>query len=238
MFFSKVASVVSILLASHHLVNAAPVPQAVAPPAGDITPAELIQMGALADCSSATQFPSECRTAEQAAPFVNQAFRDFGIVTNGEKAALLSLMLFESGGFKFDINHSLNTPGQGTRNLMTFPFILEYALDTPSVAAQAQALAGGNAAAAVPPDTQNAIRQLVLSDPLSFASAMWFYTQSGDAKTGCTATPGMVDGLQLATIPGWEQYITNCVFTTVTPERQAIYTKTLNVFLAKTAAGI
>jgi hypothetical protein len=122
---------------------------------------------------------------------------------------------------------------------MTFPFVLHYALDTPSVAAQAQALAGANVGnpAAVPADTENAIRALVLSDPLSFASAMWFYTQSGAAKTGCTATPGMVDGLRLATLPGWEQYITNCVFTTVTPERQAIYEQTLNVFLAKTAAG-
>jgi hypothetical protein len=67
-------------------------------------------MGALADCSSATQFPAECRTAEQAAPFVNQAFRDFGLVTDGEKAALLSLMLFESGGFKFDINQFVPIP--------------------------------------------------------------------------------------------------------------------------------
>ncbi|KAJ7467086.1 hypothetical protein FB451DRAFT_404902 [Mycena latifolia] len=234
MFLSKAISVVSILLASHHLVGAAPFPQAGVLPAGDITPAELIQIGALADCSAETQFPSECRTAEQAAPFVNQAFRDFGIVTNGEKAALLSLMLFESGGFAFDINHSLNTPGQGTRNLMTFPFILQYALDTPSVAAQAQALAAGGTTS---PDTQNAIRALVLPDPLSFASAMWFYKQSGDVKMGCTATPGMVAGLQLATLPGWEQYITNCVFTTVTAQRQAVYEKTLNVFLAKTAAG-
>jgi hypothetical protein len=122
---------------------------------------------------------------------------------------------------------------------MTFPFILQYALDTPSVAAQAQALVGANAAnpGAVAPDTQNAVRALVLSDPLSFASGMWFYKQSGAAKTGCTATPGLVAGLQLATIPGWEQYITNCVFTTVTPERQAGFTKVLNVLLAKTAAG-
>ncbi|KAJ6625389.1 hypothetical protein B0H10DRAFT_1783248 [Mycena sp. CBHHK59/15] len=196
-------------------------------------------MGALADCSSATQFPDECRTAEQAVPFVNQAFKDFNIVTDGEKAALLSLMLFESGGFAFDINHSLNTPGQGTRNLMTFPFILQYALETPSVADQAKALAGANlqSPSAIPPDTQNAIRALVLGDNLSFASAMWFYKQSGPAQTGCVATPGMVDGLQLATLPGWEQYITNCVFTTVTPDRQALYEKTLNVFLAKTAAG-
>ncbi|KAJ6507335.1 hypothetical protein C8R47DRAFT_966835 [Mycena vitilis] len=171
-------------------------------------------MGALADCSAETQFPSECRTAAQAAPFVNQAFRDFNIVTNGEKAALL--MLFESGGLAFDINHTRWTP-------RAWP--------------QAQALAGVNVnnPAAIPADTENAIRALVLTDQLSFASAMWFYTQSGPNKTGCTATAGMVAGLQAATSPGWEHYITNCVGTTVTPQRQAVYEKTLSVLLAKTA---
>ncbi|KAJ7680958.1 hypothetical protein DFH06DRAFT_1164631 [Mycena polygramma] len=122
---------------------------------------------------------------------------------------------------------------------MIFPFILQYALDTPSVAAQAQALAGANVnnPAAIPADTENAIRALVLTDQLSFASAMWFYTQSGPNQTGCTATAGMVAGLQAATLPGWEQCITNCVGTTVTPQRQAVYEKTLNVLLAKTAGN-
>ena len=124
----------------------------------------------------------------------------------------------------------------GTRNEMMFPFILQYALDTPSVGTQAQALAGTDEVDDIPPDTRNAIRALILTDQLSFASAMWFYTQSGDSKTGCTTTPGMVDELQLATLPAWEQYITNCIFTTVTPERQAVYEKTLSVFLAKTTA--
>ncbi|KAF7357879.1 hypothetical protein MVEN_00834100 [Mycena venus] len=227
MFFAKVTSIVFAL----RLVNAAP-----HAPTGDITPVELIQMGALANCSN-LQFPDECRIAKQAAPFINQAFCDYNIVTTGEKAALLSLMLFESGGFEYNINHFPGTPGQGTRNEMTFPFIFQYALDTPSIAAQARALAGTNDVDDIPADTRNAIRALVLPDRLSFASAMWFYKRSGDSKTGCTATPGMVAGLQHATLAGWEQYITNCVFTTVTPERQAVYEKTLNIFLAKSAAG-
>ncbi|KAJ7782470.1 hypothetical protein DFH07DRAFT_1010785 [Mycena maculata] len=238
MFVSNlVPSVASILLVSDFLVNAAPCRPP--PPASKLTAADLIQMGALANCSAETQFPAECRTAAQAAPFVNQGFNKYNITTVGEKAALLSLMLFESGGFAFDINHSLNTPGQGTRAELTFPFILEYALDTPSVAAQARALAGANATdpAAVPADTENAIRALVLPDALSFASAMWFYKQSGAAKTGCTATPGMIAGLQRATLPGWESYITDCVGTTVTDARQAIYEQTLAVFLAQTAAA-
>ncbi|KAJ7162171.1 hypothetical protein C8R46DRAFT_1103752 [Mycena filopes] len=222
------------------VANAAPTRRATCPVG--ITAADLIQMGAVlgavANCSAA-QFPPECRTAEQAAPLVNQAFKTYKIVTDGEKAALLSLMIFETNNFEFDINHSLNTPGQGTRNLMTFPFILQYALDTPSVAVQAQRLVGANDdPSTIPADTQNEIRALVLQpDILSFSSAMWFYTHSGLDKTGCTTTPGMVDGLKSATVTGWENYITKCVFTTVADERRAVYNATLAVLLAKTAAG-
>ena len=70
-----------------------------------ITPAQLLQIAPdMATCDPAIDFPEECRTAEQSAPFVNQGFADFNITTKGEKAAILSLMLFESGNFKFDIN--------------------------------------------------------------------------------------------------------------------------------------
>ncbi|KAJ7879540.1 hypothetical protein B0H14DRAFT_2436161 [Mycena olivaceomarginata] len=235
--FSSIVFAVFILLASK-MANAASFSQAASRlSTGDVTPAELIQMGALPNCSTATQFPDECRTAKQAAPFINQAFCDYNISSNGERAALLSLILFESGGFEYNMNHfpAPGRPGQGTRNMMMFPFIFQYALDTPSVALQAQALAGTNDVNDIPSDTQNAIRALVLPDHLSFASAMWFYTKSGDSKTGCTATPGMVDGLRLATLAGWEEYITNCIFTTVTPERQALYEKTLVILSAKTS---
>ncbi|KAJ7092078.1 hypothetical protein B0H15DRAFT_186506 [Mycena belliarum] len=107
-------------------------------------------------------------------------------------------MLHESVGFAYDINHwhSQNTPGQGTRNMTNFPFILKYALATSSIAAQARALAAGNT---TDPVTQNKVRALVLSDALSFASAMWYYKRSGEAHTGCTALPGMAAGLQSAT---------------------------------------
>jgi hypothetical protein len=116
------------------------------------------------------------------------------------------------------------------------PFIFQYALDTPSVGLQAQTLAGPNDVNEIPLHTQNTIRALVLPDHLSFASAMWFYTKSGDSKTGCTASPGMVDELRLATLAGWEEYITNCIFTTVTPERQAFMRRPWSFFRRKPAA--
>ncbi|KAJ3713134.1 hypothetical protein C8R42DRAFT_552034, partial [Lentinula raphanica] len=166
----------------------------------DIT---LSQLDAIIDGTSCplegSQFLDECRTAAQALPFVNKGFADYNITTLGEKAALLSLMSFESGGFQFNINHSPGNPGQGTRNLMEFPSLSN--------------------------KTKNAIRAVVLGDGLSFGSAMWFYTQSGATRVGqpgpgCLQMPGMVEGLQAQTETGWENYITNCVGTTVTDERK------------------
>ncbi|KAJ7049927.1 hypothetical protein C8F01DRAFT_1001453 [Mycena amicta] len=177
-------------------------------------------MGALQNCTAETQFPAECRNATQAAPFVNEGFWKYHISSIGEKAALLSLMIFESGGFAFDINQS-------------------YALDTPSVADMAKALAGANITnpSAIPPDTENAIRVLVLADDLSFASAMWFYKRSGDSKTGCIEIPGMVEGLKNASLTGWQNYITQCVGTTVTDARQGLWQKALDVFHAQDNSG-
>lgn len=112
--------------------------------------------------------------------------------------------------------------------MMSFSFVLEYALDTPAVASQALALVGGDPSnTAVTADIQNAVRSLILGDALSFASAMWFYTRSGPDQAGCTGNQSIVDGLQAATQEGWENYIEECVFTTVTQDRQALWRSTL-----------
>ncbi|KAJ8084156.1 hypothetical protein PM082_002923 [Marasmius tenuissimus] len=177
----------------------------------------------------ASKFPEECRTAEQALPHINKAFADFGIEAVGEKAALLSLMTFETGDFEFNINHFPGRPGQGTRNMMMFPFVYQYAVDTPSTSEQALALAGPDAnSPSITNDTMNAVRALVLGDELSFASASWFYKSSGPEKKGCTEDAAVVQGLQAGTIEGWSEYITKCVGTTVTPERQEGFEKALN----------
>ncbi|KAJ3989487.1 hypothetical protein F5890DRAFT_1185923 [Lentinula detonsa] len=169
----------------------------------------------------------ECRTAAQALPFVNKGFSDYNITSVGEKAALLSLMSFESGGFQFNINHFPGNPGQGTRNLMEFPA-------GPTSYASLSSLPN-----TLSNQTKNAIRAVVLGDGLSFASAMWFYTQSGATQIGqpgqgCTQIAGLVQGLQAQTEAGWEHYITDCVGTTVTDERREDYLRTLTILNGNT----
>lgn len=193
-----------------------------------ITACQLVKMdNRTATCNPAGAFAAECATAERAAGPISAAFTKFGISTVGEKAALLSLMLFETGGFKFDENHfpPPGRPGQGTRNLQLFEFNFKYALDIPAVAAQAQALVGGSITAnsspaeinAVPDDVKNAVRALVLDDTNSFASAAWFLKASG------ACAQSFDDGLKAGTVEGWESYITGCVGTTVTADRRAAY---------------
>ncbi|KAK1228379.1 hypothetical protein PQX77_008588 [Marasmius sp. AFHP31] len=196
--------------------------------AGDVTLDQLNVITNGTTCE-ASNFPEECRTAEQALPHVNKAFADYGIETCGEKAALLSLMCFETGNFVFNINHFPGRPGQGTRNMMMFPFVHQYAVDTPSTSEQALALAGPDPnSPSITNDTMNAVRALVLGDELSFASASWFYKSSGPEKKGCTEDAAVVEGLKAGTIEGWSEYITKCVGTTVTPERQEGFERALN----------
>jgi len=192
-----------------------------------VTACQLVKMdNRTATCNPAGAFGDECATAERAAGPISAAFAKFGISTVGEKAALLSLMLFETGGFKFDKNHfpAPGRPGQGTRNLQIFKFNLQYALDIPAVAPQAKALLGPITPSssqaeidAVPDATKNAVRALVLDDTNSFASAAWFLKASG------ACAQSFSDGLKTGTVAGWESYITGCVGTTVTDDRRAAY---------------
>ncbi|KAG9848271.1 hypothetical protein KCU98_g4788, partial [Aureobasidium melanogenum] len=80
----------------------------------------------LASCTGAP-YPAECATADDAVSWINLAFHSFGIDAFGTQAALLSLMLYESGFFKYNINHYPGVPGQGTRNMQSPAFNLKYA---------------------------------------------------------------------------------------------------------------
>jgi hypothetical protein len=154
---------------------------------------------------------------------INQSFAKFGVNSKGEQAALLSLMAFETGGFVFDTNQFPGRAGQGTRNLMLFPFIVKYALETPEVAGQVDQIVPGLTATSptenVPADKMNAVRALVLEDSLSFASAAWFL------KTKCG--PEISTGLATGTQAAYETYLTACIGTTVTPERIAGFQKAI-----------
>jgi hypothetical protein len=96
-----------------------PVPQASS--ITTITPSILLAIApSSASCSTSSAFPTECRTAYQAADPINTSFSDFNITTNGEMAALISLMAYETANFVYQKNHFPGRPGQGS--MIPLPF--------------------------------------------------------------------------------------------------------------------
>jgi hypothetical protein len=58
--------------------------------------------------------PEECATAAQAAPFISDSFQTYQVTSPAEQAALISLMAFETGDFKYNRNHFPGVTGQGS----------------------------------------------------------------------------------------------------------------------------
>jgi len=227
--FSK-AALAALFVSLLGLATACPIPQAgpVALAASGVKATPQIVVGA-APGSAGCDGSASCRTADQAAPLIQAAFDKFGFNTAGEQAAIMALMAFETGDFKFDVNVFPGRAGQGTRNMMTFPFIAKYALETPEVAGQVAAIAPGlndamsfDQANQTPPDTMNAVRALVLRDDLSFGSAAWFL------RTKCT--PDIATGLASATADAWSKYMTVCVGTSDDPARLEGYRRALRAY--------
>jgi len=177
------------------------------PRTGTLT-AETIQQIApgTAKCPASGDFVYECRTAQQAAPYISKSFQTYGLTTPGEQAAALSIMLFESAEFKYNRNHWPGRPGQGTRNMQMPNFNLLYA-KSQFPAAKVKAAQADNGVVSV--------LNLVRPDQYAFGSAAWFI------KTQCSAD--IRKGLQSGTQSGWEAYITQCVGTT--PDDRLAYWK-------------
>ena len=157
----------------------------------------------------------ECKTADQAAAPIMNAFRQYKITTAGEMAAVLSLMAFESGDFKYNTNHFPGRPGQGTRNMQMPPINLKYAQSISALAGPLQQ------AGTDPVKVLNLLRS---NDNYDFGSASWYLT------TQCT--PDIRSGLRSGSEVGWSAYITSCVQTTPTDDRKAYWVK------AKQALGM
>ena len=88
------------------------------------------QIPAIMPTSATCKNLEECRTAEQAAPWVSKSFINYRISTKAEQAALLGIMAYESVEFEFNTNLAQNI-GQGTRNMQSGRFNVAYAQSMP-----------------------------------------------------------------------------------------------------------
>ncbi|KAL7932587.1 hypothetical protein V8C35DRAFT_78160 [Trichoderma chlorosporum] len=163
---------------------------------------------------------TECRTAEQAAPFIAQAMYDYKVFTTPEMAAIISLIAFESADFKYKHNVSPGRPGQGTANMQMPNFNLMYAKSIDSIKDQVSQFTTTDG---LSDDDLNHILSLVEPDQYNFASGAWFYTTQCD--------PSVKQALWDNVDTGFQKYMA-CVGVSVTDDRLAYFTR------AKAAFGL
>jgi hypothetical protein len=201
MFLLKLITFVCLYI---YIAQAAPLRRRCGPtPTGPLTASRVIAaIPSIPTTCDGPDASAACRTPEQIAEFVNLSYKNFGFETVGEQAALFALMAFESGSFQFDVNVFPGRPGQGTRNMMMFDFILPYAFEfnAPAVLQVRDNLTGSSKPEDVPnPDERNRILATVLGDELSFGSAAWFLREQ--------CGPEIAQGLQAGTDEAWNRYM-------------------------------
>lgn len=206
MHLSTISLALSFVAATAAQLSAGPIVQQIAP--------------AATSCPPATATASECRTANQAGPWIAQGMIDYKVTDVKEMAAIIALMAFESVDFKYKHNISPGRPGQGTANMQMANYNLAYVKQIPELkdkVAQFKSVDGLSA------QDLNYILSLVQPDPYNFGSGPWFLTTQcpGDVRTK----------LQNNVDEGFQAYM-QCVGVSVTPERLAYFQR------AKTAFGL
>jgi hypothetical protein len=175
--------------------------------------AKIAPVSATAACTETT----ECRTAEQAAPFLIAAMQKYGVYSTAEIAAVLSLMAYESDNFAYKHNISPGRPGQGTANMQMINYNILYANSIPELAPKVAALGGTTTT-----DQMNSLLALVTDDNYNFGSGPWFLTtQCASVRTQLQTSPDA----------GFSAYMA-CVGVTLTDDRTAYWTR------AKAAFGL
>ncbi|KAH8431281.1 uncharacterized protein LDX57_008943 [Aspergillus melleus] len=150
--------------------------------------------------------PDECATSEQAALNIAKSFETYEVTSPAEQAAVIGLMAFESGDFKYNRNHYPGVPGQGTRNMQSPAFNAQYAASLSGIADQAVSLAA---------DPAGLLDLLLEDEAKDFGSGAWFLTSQ--------CTPDVRTQLQSGSVDGWASFISGCVGTEASGDRQAYW---------------
>ncbi|KAF8864382.1 hypothetical protein BDZ45DRAFT_669557 [Acephala macrosclerotiorum] len=216
------------MFASMALTSPTPIPSSQitprdAPQAADV----LLAIAPTSASCSGAPFANECETAATAAQYLIPAMAKYGVYSPYEIAAVLSVIAYESGEFKYNINHypAPGRPGQGTRNMQMANFNLLYAQSIPELKTQLAAITTASSTSGLSDDQLNQIRALVLPDEYSWASGAWFLTSQ---------CPNVRTQLQAGGQAGYVAYLT-CIGAADASElnaRLAYWTK------ATTALGI
>lgn len=162
----------------------------------------------------------ECRTGEQAAPYIFRSMARYGLFSPNQMAAVISLMAFESGDFAYKRNHfpAPGRPGQGTANMQMAEFNLKYAK---SIEAIQNDVSNITSVDGLSNAELNRIRDLVIVDDYNFGSGPWFLrTECGEDVVGELVTD--IDA-------GFESYM-ECVGVEVDESRLEYFDRAKSAF--------
>jgi hypothetical protein len=152
----------------------------------------------------------------------------YGITSPPEIAAVLSVIAYETGDFKYNINHypAPGRPGQGTRNMQMANYNFLYAKSIPALSSKLSAITTASSTSGLSDDQLNAIRATVLPDEYSWASAAWFLTSQCASVRQALRTQGH------AGVTAYYQ----CIGTDMTEERMAYWARASDAFGISTGA--
>lgn len=176
---------------------------------------QILAIAPTSNTCSGAPVPDQCATNAQAAPYLISAMAKYEIFSVPEIAAVLSVVAFESGDFKYNTNVYPGRPGQGTRNMQMANYNLLYAKSIPALSSKLSAITTASTTSGLSDDQLNQIRALVLPDEYSWASAAWFLT------TNCAS---IRPALQAGGQAGFEAYM-GCLGVTATSDRLAYWTR-------------
>lgn len=142
------------------------------------TPAQIIEEIAPGS-ASCDKDNAECRTAEQAAPFIFKSMRRHHLYCPEQMAAVIALMAFESVDFAYKRNKYPGRPGQGTANMQMAEFNLEYAKSIDCVKDEVSNITSVDG---LPDSELNRILDLVVEDEYNFGSGAWFLSTQCDKE--------------------------------------------------------
>ncbi|KAJ5519126.1 hypothetical protein LT330_008273 [Penicillium expansum] len=183
--------------------TATPLPLSLLTRDAALTESQLITIAPSSKSCTDAPAEGECATAKQAAKFTSQSFDTYKVTSKAEQAAVVSLMAFESGDFKYNKNHFPGVAGQGTRNMQSPSFNKKYASSLPELQDKLPSVSNS------PADLLDLLRSDGATD---FGSGAWFLT------TQCSkeVRSALADGSEA----GWQRFISDCVGTSVTDERK------------------
>ncbi|KAJ1727236.1 hypothetical protein LPJ61_004685 [Coemansia biformis] len=193
------------------------------PPAGNYYTIDRLELNKIIPEAAASSYcdgkaAGECANNAIATDAINKALATYKITRRSEAVAIIALQILESDYWKYNTNQYPGRPGQGTRAMLMYPFVYEYAKSLFPAKVQ------DSWAKLTPIDdaskTQmNSVRALVIADEAtSFGAGFWYLT------TKTTGYYNNANALRDGNLDDFKAYCVSAVGAEWSPARSSIWT--------------